>query len=102
MLIVTGKKYTLILKDELLPPSPNGREQSTTSYEYDFVVPEMGALESGSNAVQRIPWSSFKPTYRGKPKLDAPPLDTEHIKQISLMVRRSVENRSLQPDESTC
>lgn len=31
-----GKKYTLTLKDEILPLMPDGREQSTISYEYDF------------------------------------------------------------------
>lgn len=30
------KVYTLILKDELLPKRPNGREQSTVSFEYDL------------------------------------------------------------------
>lgn len=27
-----GKQYTIILKDELLPKSPNGREQSTVGF----------------------------------------------------------------------
>ncbi|KAK8097991.1 uncharacterized protein PG998_013477 [Apiospora kogelbergensis] len=34
-----GKKYTLTLKDSVLPKRPDGREQSTVSWEYDFVSP---------------------------------------------------------------
>jgi hypothetical protein len=45
-----GKKYTLTLKDELLPKSPDGREQSTISWEYDFKpkVVERRCLRSGT------------------------------------------------------
>ncbi|RXG42141.1 hypothetical protein VDGE_30706 [Verticillium dahliae] len=35
-----GKKYTLTLKDEILPRRPDGREQSTVSWEFDFVHPD--------------------------------------------------------------
>ncbi|GAM86441.1 hypothetical protein ANO11243_044550 [Dothideomycetidae sp. 11243] len=80
-----GKRYTLIVKDTLLPPNPdNGREQSTTSYEYDFVV------ESSAESTSiRIPWSSFNPTYRGREQKDANPLDTTRVRRISIMMRRS-------------
>ncbi len=78
-----GKKYTLILKDELLPKSPNGREQSTVSWEYDF----KGDDDGGKVFVH---WNEFKPTYRGREKEDAKPLDLKHIKRISLMMRRYV------------
>ncbi|KAI0022910.1 CIA30 family protein-like protein [Xylariomycetidae sp. FL0641] len=73
-----GKKYTLTLKDEILPKRPDGREQSTISWEYDFV---------GREAEFDIPWSDFKPTYRGKAKPDAKPLDRASIKRISIMMR---------------
>lgn len=78
-----GKRYTLIVKDTLLPPNPdNGREQSTTSYEYDFVV------ESSAESTSiRIPWSSFNPTYRGREQKDANPLDTTRVRRISIMMR---------------
>jgi hypothetical protein len=34
-----AKRYTFILKDQLLPPDPEtGREQSTISYGYDFQI----------------------------------------------------------------
>jgi hypothetical protein len=78
-----GKKYTLILKDELLPKSPNGREQSTVSWEYDF----KGDSDGGKVFVH---WSDLKQTYRGREKKDVKPLDLKHVKRISLMMRRYV------------
>ncbi|KAI0103017.1 NADH:ubiquinone oxidoreductase intermediate-associated protein 30 [Nemania sp. FL0031] len=73
-----GKKYTLILKDEILPKRPDGREQSTVSWEYDF---------AGEGTELDIAWKDLKPTYRGKPKPDAKPLDLTSIKRISIMMR---------------
>jgi len=75
------KQYTLTLKDELLPKSPNGREQSTVSWEYDFKVESDGAKVY-------VYWDDFKPTYRGREKKDAKPLDLKHVKRISFMMRR--------------
>ncbi|KAM0331730.1 hypothetical protein ACHAQA_003409 [Verticillium albo-atrum] len=74
-----GKKYTVTLKDEILPRRPDGREQSTVSWEYDFESANAGELF--------VKWSDFKPTYRGKPKPDTAPLDLAHIKRISFMMR---------------
>ncbi|KAJ4986936.1 complex I intermediate-associated protein 30 [Stagonosporopsis vannaccii] len=74
-----GKRYTFILKDEILPPMADGREQSTVSYEYDF--------SAAGNYSVFIPWSELKPTYRGKEKSDAPPLNTKGIKRWSFMMR---------------
>lgn len=37
-----------------------------------------------------IPWRSFKPTYRGKEKRDAEPIDLKAIWRMSLMMRRYV------------
>lgn len=76
-----GKRYTLTLKDELLPKSPNGREQSTISWEYDFK-----AYKDGEKLY--VLWDDFKATYRGRDKKDANPLDLKHIKRISIMMRR--------------
>lgn len=81
-----GKKYTLILKDELLPKSPNGREQSTVSWEYDFTV-DNGDVEKGGKGKVFVKWSEFKPTYRGKEKKDAKLLDLRSVKRVSLMMR---------------
>jgi len=74
------KQYTLTLKDELLPKSSNGREQSTVSWEYDFKVESDGAKVY-------VYWDDFKPTYRGREKKDAKPLDLQHVKRISFMMR---------------
>ncbi|KAI0483643.1 NADH:ubiquinone oxidoreductase intermediate-associated protein 30 [Xylaria cf. heliscus] len=73
-----GKRYTLVVKDEILPKRPDGREQSTISWEYDFI---------GKGTELDIPWQDLTPTYRGKPKPDAKPLDLACIKRISIMMR---------------
>lgn len=83
-----GKTYTLTLKDEVLPKRPDGRDQSTVSWEYDFVSPTSGDGGGPGDQVLYVPWSDFKPTYRGKPKPDAPELDLAHVRRISLMMRR--------------
>ncbi|ORY61331.1 CIA30 family protein [Pseudomassariella vexata] len=75
-----GKKYTLTLKDETLPKRPDGREQSTVSWEYDFVP-------NCNHGELFVPWDDFKPTYRGRPKADAPALDLANVRRISLMMR---------------
>ncbi|KAK8045322.1 hypothetical protein PG993_005346 [Apiospora rasikravindrae] len=80
-----GKKYTLTLKDEVLDKRPDGREQSTISWECDFVSPKTGDDEGDQELY--VPWSDFKPTYRGKPKPDAPKLDLANVRRISLMMR---------------
>jgi len=76
-----GKQYTVTLKDELLPRSANGREQSTISWEYDF-KPKSG----GEKVFAK--WDDFKATYRGREKPDAKPLELKKVKRISLMMRR--------------
>lgn len=91
------RKYTLTLKDEVLPRRPDGRDQSTVSWEYDFLVPTGkdgaasgdgdGSSTAGSARVV-IPFGEFKPTYRGKPKPDAKPLDLKNVERISFMMRR--------------
>lgn len=82
-----GKRYTFILKDELLPRNPeNGREQATISWEYDFAVAEDAAQAESSFVF--IPWKELKPTYRGKEKEGAKKLDTKSIRRFSIMMRR--------------
>ncbi|KAK5120529.1 hypothetical protein LTR85_006184 [Meristemomyces frigidus] len=82
------KRYTFILKDELLSPNPeNGREQATISYEADFGLPPQTQPGETHDRSVFIPWKSFNPTYRGKLKKDADPLDTTQIKRISIMMR---------------
>ncbi|KAI9650316.1 hypothetical protein NHQ30_000329 [Ciborinia camelliae] len=75
-----GKQYTFIVKDELLPPSPDGREQSTISWELDFKGP-------ADNSSVFVKWADFKPTYRGREKPDANPLNLKNIKRFSIMMR---------------
>ncbi|KAI2633469.1 NADH:ubiquinone oxidoreductase intermediate-associated protein 30 [Xylaria nigripes] len=73
-----GKKYTLILKDEVLPRRPDGRDQSTVSWEFDF---------AGEEAGLDVRWKDFVPTYRGRPVRDGKPLDISRIRRISIMMR---------------
>ncbi|OTA56296.1 NADH:ubiquinone oxidoreductase complex I intermediate-associated protein 30 [Hypoxylon sp. EC38] len=73
-----GRKYTLVLKDDIPPKRSDGRDESTVNWEYDF-VPTEGEVS--------IPWEDFKPTYRGRPKDDAVPLRLDHIKRIAIMMR---------------
>jgi len=61
------KRYTFILKDEILPPNPdNGREQATISYEADFELPPQTIPGEAHDRQVFIPWKSLNPTYRGK------------------------------------
>src|SRR4051794_23779809 len=68
------KQYTVILKDELLPKSPNGREQSTVSWEYDFSESDNDVEGRRTGSKIFVKWEEFKPTYRGREKKDADPL----------------------------
>ncbi|KAI9744052.1 MAG: hypothetical protein M1835_002808, partial [Candelina submexicana] len=80
------KRYTLILKDELLPPNPeNDREQSTISYEFDFRVEDSSNRNKSTHLF--VPWSDLKATYRGRGQKDAPALNRSGIKRMSLMMR---------------
>lgn len=96
-----NRVYTLILKDELLPPNPeNGRQRSTVSWEYDFCA--SGGTAGGGGVgpgplVCFIPWTGLKPTYRGKPKDDTSILDVSSVKRISIMIRRCVFLPEIQP-----
>ncbi|KAF2813201.1 CIA30-domain-containing protein [Mytilinidion resinicola] len=82
-----NQRYTFIIKDELLPKNPeNGREQSTTSWEYDFSN-DLKESAGDHSLLLFIPWDSFKPTYRGKEKKDPLPLDHKNIKRFSIMMR---------------
>lgn len=74
------KLYTLILKDELLPDRPDGRERSSLSWQADLRF-----VGSGKVVVR---WKEFRPTYRGKEVDDADPLDLKSIKRLGIMMRR--------------
>ncbi|KAI9751145.1 MAG: hypothetical protein M1815_001335 [Lichina confinis] len=90
--IVEGddKNYTLTLADTLLPPDPQtGRDQSTISFEYDFTASNDCKGDTKPDEPQRvfIPWSSFRATFRGR-DVDAPPIKTEAVRRISILIRR--------------
>ncbi|TWU75070.1 hypothetical protein ED733_006735 [Metarhizium rileyi] len=74
-----GKKYALTLKNEVLPPGDDGREQSTVSWEAEFVAKKPGDV--------KLRWADFKATYRGREKKDAGELDLGHIERVGLMMR---------------
>nr|POE49362.1 uncharacterized protein c9e9.15 [Quercus suber] len=81
------KRYTFILKDKLLPPSDNGREQAVIAWEIDFELPPQAKPGDTKDKSVFVPWKAFNPTYRGKPKKDAQPLDLKSIKRMSIMMR---------------
>ena len=82
------KRYTLILKDALLPRDPDtGRDQATISWEYDFKVESTVSSSTRDDHVF-VAWDSFKPTYRGREKTGAKPIDLKHVKRVSIMNRR--------------
>jgi len=88
---LSEKRYTLILKDTLLNRNPeNGREQATISWECDFDLPPQTVPGETKDRTVFIPWDSLNPTYRGKLKKDAEPLDLKKIKRFSIMMRRYV------------
>merc|ERR1711915_9532 len=88
------KRYTFILKDELLPPNPeNGREQATISYETDFELPPQTVPGETRDRYVFIPFKSLNPTYRGKLQKDAPPLDTSNVKRMSIMMKSLQRHR---------
>ncbi|OJI99315.1 hypothetical protein ASPVEDRAFT_508385 [Aspergillus versicolor CBS 583.65] len=80
-----GKQYALILKDDLLPPRPDGRERSSLSWQADFRV-----VGSGKVVVR---WEDFRPTYRGK-EIDEEPLDLKSIKRLGIMMRSHFGSQS--------
>ena len=75
-----GKNYTLNIKTQIPEKMANGRDASTLEYAYSF--------KAGSESARIwAPWSEFRPFYRGRPKEDAPPLDTSKIMRFSIMLR---------------
>ncbi|UKZ59697.1 uncharacterized protein TrAtP1_000996 [Trichoderma atroviride] len=80
-----GKRYALTLKDEIPPRRGDGRAEAGISWEAEFEVVQDGSSFDFKNVY--LPWSAFKPTYRGRPKPDAAPLDLAHVKRVGLMMR---------------
>lgn len=80
------KRYALTLKDEIPPRRGDGREEAGISWEAEFTVSEDGSDYDLTSVF--LPWSAFKPTYRGRPKPDAKPLDLSNVNRVGLMMRR--------------
>ncbi|KAL8243791.1 hypothetical protein R6Q59_010049 [Mikania micrantha] len=83
------KRYTFIVKDELLPKDPStGREQSTISWEYDF---EVSAGHSPKPLIPQhtivIPYDRLEPTYRGRKTNPNRSLNLSNIRRMSIMNR---------------
>jgi Complex I intermediate-associated protein 30 (CIA30) len=83
------KTYTFILKDELSDPDEGTgreRERATVNWEVDFRVSKEGEAEGSAIF---MPWSSFRPTYRGRDVGGAGKvMDLARIRGMSLMMRR--------------
>lgn len=89
-----GKTYSLNVKDTVLPLTADGREQSTTSWEYDF-QPAATALgnetePTGTGNPERavVLFSDLVPTYRGSVVNNSTPLNLTGIKRVNIMIRR--------------
>jgi len=92
----TPKRYTFLLKDEVLPLRTDGREQSTISYEYEFQAepststdPRTASTTDATTTIT-IPFSKFRATYRGKDTPDARAINLKEVRRMSLMMRRYV------------
>ncbi|KAK3381463.1 complex I intermediate-associated protein 30-domain-containing protein [Podospora didyma] len=79
-----AETYTLVLKDTVLAKRPDGREQSSVSWEHDFHHHAAG----GDDDRVVLRFADFKPMYRGMPcGDDEPPLDWSSVKRVSIMIR---------------
>ena len=88
------KRYTFLLKDEVLPLRTDGREQSTISYEYEFQADDNPTTDTAgakdTTTTITIPWSELRATYRGKDTPDARAINLGEVRRISFMMRRYV------------
>lgn len=84
-------EFTIILKTILAGTRPDGRRESTTSYEYSF---DSSSASSSSIHHLDMPFDEFKPFYRGRPQSDAPALDPAEIKELSIMCRSQFDKQS--------
>ncbi|PWN26623.1 CIA30-domain-containing protein [Jaminaea rosea] len=82
--------YVLNLYTTMPVKRPDGRNESSTVYEYNFNVSTSSAEVSAFHPA----WSDFEPTYRGRPQPSAPKLDPEEIKMWSIMARSDFGSQS--------
>lgn len=87
------RRFTLALKNEPLSRGPDGRQESTTSYEFEISLPETinSTADPQPKLDQRVsvvvPFDELQPTYRGRPKTDAPKFNSSHLTELSIMCR---------------
>ncbi|KAH7312235.1 complex I intermediate-associated protein 30-domain-containing protein [Stachybotrys elegans] len=82
------KRYAITLKDQLpRGRRPDGREKAAVSWEADFTAKHADGDMTGAPVQIFLPWSAFKPTYRGRDKGNVKPLDLTSIKRVGLMMR---------------
>jgi hypothetical protein len=86
-----GKKYTLLLKDNIPDRRRDGRERSAVCWEVDFRAKRPAGSE-GTTLRHYFKWSDFRATYRGRdcPDHEKKKLNISGIKRIGFMVRRYV------------
>ncbi|CAO1622995.1 unnamed protein product [Sympodiomycopsis kandeliae] len=88
--------YNLNLYTSMPQRRADGRMESSVVYEADFNITKPTSQQQGpdSLAVFDLPFSSFQPTYRGRPADNASPLDPSQIKLWSLMARSNFSQQS--------
>ncbi|OLL23828.1 hypothetical protein NEOLI_005258 [Neolecta irregularis DAH-3] len=77
-----GKMYTLNIKTDIPPHTPDGRDQSSLQYSFDFI-----ADDSKEEQVIYALFERFIPSYRGRKQEGAPPLNRANIRRWSIMIR---------------
>ncbi|KAF7980461.1 hypothetical protein HWV62_37926 [Athelia sp. TMB] len=78
-------RFTLVLKTAHASTRPDGRRESTVSYEYTFDA--RPAAAACAPVELRIPFRDFEATYRGRAQPGAPPLDPAQIREVAIMCR---------------
>jgi hypothetical protein len=87
------RSYLLNLYPKLPVKRPDGRNESSVTYEHTFRLdPPISCSNQGDDGQEPLlsvdlAWKDFKPFYRGKPAEDAGPLDPSEVKIWSLMAR---------------
>lgn len=87
------RSYLLNLYPKLPVKRPDGRNESSITYEHTFRLdPPVSPRSQDDDDTDPLlsvdlAWKDFKPFYRGKPAEDAGPLDPSEVKIWSLMAR---------------
>ncbi|KAG0143461.1 hypothetical protein CROQUDRAFT_661165 [Cronartium quercuum f. sp. fusiforme G11] len=96
---MTIRNFTFVLKNEATVRGPDGKQQSTISYEFDFSLPVANSDIDHLPALDRrleisIPFVELRPTYRGRPQNDAKKFNSSHITELSIMCRSFFDRQS--------